>query len=549
MRQTPFLLTIALILTACGGGSTGPTSPPSDTINPSITLAADTTNLALPTPSVTYTATATDNVALRDVRFFDNGTLLSTDTEAPYQLIRPYSSADNGTHRIKAVATDTSANSAEAQVEVHIALPTPPTPDTQKPYVRLQSFPNGSGSFRFEVIASDNVAVKDVRFFDNGVLFNTDTTAPYTANRTYTAADNGQHVIRVVATDTSGNTEETSANVDVTVSEPSRAAQLTAVNPTITGNQGGMTTTTPTVKVIDQYGQPMRNIPVNWQVDQGQGWAFARTAVTDANGEAQADWILGSNTQQQLQATVQGLPIVQFQASATAISTQANSVHLNFATPQATAYRIAIKPSKATRNTYFAAATIQDAYFGLQRQGDGTEGMLIFSVWDNTGPATVIRTGNADTCMNFGGEGEGKSCRKYLQWTLDETFTFEATVVPAGNDADVTVIATRGNGERIDLGTIRHSGALKLTFADAFVEDYGAPSSSCLTTGERLTHVSPLEALVSGTWTTIKTASFSSYYPRTRCGNIYFSSGNGQFIFGTGGHLASDPKVNQLTLP
>lgn len=326
---------------------------------------------------------------------------------------------------------------------------------------------------------------------------------------------------------------------------PTLAAQKT----TFIGNIGALTSSTPTVQVVDQSGQPLANIEVQWVVTGGTGWVYP-IGKTDIHGYARANWILGPESAQSLQASVTGTAPVNMSAQATTFTTQANSVHLYSFTAPATDYKIAVQPLQEATPTYFAAANVQDGYFGVQRTGAGTAGLLIFSVWDAAGPATVISAGTTDGCIDFGNEGTGKSCRKAVQWTDGETFTFELGVVPVGNDADMTVYATRSStGERIHMGTLRHAGPVTLTSAAAFVEDYGQPSSNCLSTGARKTRVSPLQAKIGGTWQTINTASFDSYYPRTRCGNILFGKQDGWFLLGTGGRLVSDPAITTLTLP
>ena len=239
-----------------------------------------------------------------------------------------------------------------------------------------------------------------------------------------------------------------------------------------------------------------------------------------------------------------------FTGTSTILATQANSVHLNYYTAPASAYRISVTPLKDAVPTYFSAATIQDAYFGVQRTGDGTTGMLIFSVWDTSGPATIVEQGDADRCVDFGNEGTGKSCRTDINWTAGETFTFEVNVTPLGSNADLAVHVQRSStGQRIYLGKLRHTGVIQLTHAYAFVEDYGQVSSNCLTTGERLTKVSALQARVNNIWQIYKDVEFTSYYKRTRCGNIYFGLQDGQFVFGTGGNLVSNPNITRLSIP
>ncbi|MGE5785422.1 MAG: endo-1,4-beta-xylanase [Myxococcales bacterium] len=62
--------------------------------------------------TLTLTATATDNVAVKKVVFLRDGQAIATDMTAPYVLDVPISTAENGRHRYTAAAYDMSGNTA-----------------------------------------------------------------------------------------------------------------------------------------------------------------------------------------------------------------------------------------------------------------------------------------------------------------------------------------------------------------------------------------------------------------------------------------------------
>lgn len=105
------------------------TSPP-DTTPPTISI----TN---PPSAKTYTnaqtvilsATATDNVGVANVEFYDGATLKGTDTIAPYTYDWPFTGADNATHVWTARAYDIAGNSStSAAVTLTVSIDiTPPT--------------------------------------------------------------------------------------------------------------------------------------------------------------------------------------------------------------------------------------------------------------------------------------------------------------------------------------------------------------------------------------------------------------------------------------
>jgi|GEM_PF-555234 len=64
--------------------------------------------------TLTLTATATDNVAVKKVVFLRDGQVIGTDMTAPYTLQVPISASENGRHRYAATAYDMSGNSASS---------------------------------------------------------------------------------------------------------------------------------------------------------------------------------------------------------------------------------------------------------------------------------------------------------------------------------------------------------------------------------------------------------------------------------------------------
>ncbi|MDK2012008.1 MULTISPECIES: glycosyl hydrolase family 18 protein [unclassified Deinococcus] len=106
----------------CSGTSTG-----SDTTAPTVNLTASPTAVTA-AGNVTLSAAASDNVGVSKVEFYAGGTLLGTDTTAPYSWTDAVTSAQNGTRTYAARAFDAAGNStsASASVTVNIGGTTPP---------------------------------------------------------------------------------------------------------------------------------------------------------------------------------------------------------------------------------------------------------------------------------------------------------------------------------------------------------------------------------------------------------------------------------------
>ncbi len=94
-----------------------PTPPPSDTTPPQVKITKPFNGAGV-FGNVTITASASDNVVVKRVDFYIDGKLLAMDTLSPYSFIWNSSTASRGVHTIKAVATDTSGNTASSQITV-----------------------------------------------------------------------------------------------------------------------------------------------------------------------------------------------------------------------------------------------------------------------------------------------------------------------------------------------------------------------------------------------------------------------------------------------
>jgi Bacterial Ig-like domain (group 1) len=63
----------------------------------------------------------------------------------------------------------------------------------------------------------------------------------------------------------------------------------------------------PTVRVADQFGNPVPNARVEWQVIYGEGQVTSPTTATDAEGIASVNWTLGNRIgEHKLTATIEG---------------------------------------------------------------------------------------------------------------------------------------------------------------------------------------------------------------------------------------------------
>ena len=110
-------LAATAVFFGCGGsgnsGNRQPTPPPPDTTAPTVSTvvvpAGSTVNRI-----VTLSATASDNVAVTEVRFFVDGVQIGSDTVAPYSMDWDTSGETDGDHMIHAEAVDAAGNMAQS---------------------------------------------------------------------------------------------------------------------------------------------------------------------------------------------------------------------------------------------------------------------------------------------------------------------------------------------------------------------------------------------------------------------------------------------------
>ncbi|MHA0043607.1 glycosyl hydrolase family 18 protein [Deinococcus sp. PEB2-63] len=206
-RDTPSLWTSG---GTCDSGSTDTTAP---TVSVSSSAGSVTT-----ASTITLTASASDNVGVTRVEFYDGATLIGTDTTSPYTQAVSLTAANNGTRSYTARAFDAAGNSrvsAATSVTVNIAG----SGDTTAPTVSVTASPTSvtaAGNVTLTASASDNVGVTKVEFYQGATLLATDTTAPYSATEPVTSAQNGTRSYTAKAFDAAGNSR-VSAAASVTV--------------------------------------------------------------------------------------------------------------------------------------------------------------------------------------------------------------------------------------------------------------------------------------------------------------------------------------------
>ncbi len=165
--------------------------------------------------NITINASASDSDGtVAQVQFFANGSLLGTDTSAPFSFA--WNNVVAGNYSLTARATDNSGASTTS-TGVNISVN---SPANQPPTVSISSPANGAtftapANITVNASASDSDGtVAQVQFFANSTSLGTDTTAPYSVS--WNSVPAGSYTLTARATDNAGATT-TSTGINITV--------------------------------------------------------------------------------------------------------------------------------------------------------------------------------------------------------------------------------------------------------------------------------------------------------------------------------------------
>jgi hypothetical protein len=187
--------------------------------------------------TITFNATATDNVGVAKVEFYVDGALKGTSTTAPYTMTLNSTTLTNAAHSLTAKAYDAANNIGTSTAASFTISNT--TPDTTAPVVSATEV-GTSGTITFNASATDNVGVTKVEFYVDGLLKGTSTAAPYTLAFNSTALTNAAHSLTAKAYDAANNIG-TSTAVSFTVSNTTPDTTAPLVSATEVGTSGTIT--------------------------------------------------------------------------------------------------------------------------------------------------------------------------------------------------------------------------------------------------------------------------------------------------------------------
>src|SRR5262249_16969805 len=168
----------------------GSGSPP-DTTPPSVAFLSPAAGATL-SNTVTVEVNASDNVGVANLSLYRDGALIAGGSNASLSYSWNTLASTNGAHTLQAVTTDTSGNTASAQINVTVNNVT----DTTAPSIVITSPANGatvSRTFSVTVSVTDDVGVVRVELYVDGRLTSTSTSSPFTTSWNPRKAASGAH--------------------------------------------------------------------------------------------------------------------------------------------------------------------------------------------------------------------------------------------------------------------------------------------------------------------------------------------------------------------
>ncbi|EHR71136.1 subtilisin-like serine protease [Burkholderiales bacterium JOSHI_001] len=167
---------------------------------------------------VAVDASASDNVGVARVELRVNGSLLATDTTAPYQFTWDSTKVANGSASLATTAYDAAGNS-KASTTVNVTVANPVVADTTPPSVQIKNPLAGStvsGNVPVSTSASDNsgsAGLKQQLFLDGKLVASgTGASLSWAWNTRKTSA--GSHTLQLVVDDAAGNRGSASVTVN-----------------------------------------------------------------------------------------------------------------------------------------------------------------------------------------------------------------------------------------------------------------------------------------------------------------------------------------------
>jgi len=195
---------------SCGGSLVvDNSSTQNDSVLPVTSITNPTATSGILRDTITFSATATDNVGVSKVEFLVDSVVVGSDLASPYEISWDTKLAAYGNHTLQIRATDTSGNIGYSQNLVVFVDNTPK--DTAPPTCKISAPVANtvvSSKINVQADAADNTGIAKVELYvdSSPTPASSATKSPYSFIWDTASVLDGQHILKIIATDSAGNT-------------------------------------------------------------------------------------------------------------------------------------------------------------------------------------------------------------------------------------------------------------------------------------------------------------------------------------------------------
>jgi len=436
-------------------GNVGTSAPATFTVDNDKTAPTVTAAVSGTSGTLSFSASATDNVGVTKVEYYVNNVLKGSATASPYAFNFVSTVLANGSYSLVAKAYDAAGNIGTSTAVLFMIN----NPDKTAPMVTAKIA--GTGTTRtFTATATDNIGVSRVEYFVDGASKGSATVSPYTVTFDCGTAANGSHSLVAKAYDAAGNVG-TAAAVAFVVD-----TVAPSVAPAVSGTKGTLAFS---ASATDNIGVTKVEYYVN-NVLKGSAtaspYAFGFVSTAQANGSyslvakaydaagnmgtsAAISFVVENDkTAPTVTAAVSGTSgTLAFSAGATdnvgvtKVDYYVNNVLKGSAT--ATPYAFNFVSTALANGSYSLVAKAYDAAGNI-----GTSAAVAFTINnpDKTAPAVTAKIAGTGTTRTFTATATDNIGVSRVEYFVDGASKGSATVSPYTVTFDCTTVTNGSHG-------------------------------------------------------------------------------------------------------
>lgn len=252
---------------------------------PTVTLTDPAQGSTVSGASVPVTASASDDIGVTQVRFFDGATLIGTDNNGADGWSTTWNTiaVADGSHTITATATDTTGqNTSDSHTVMVDNVDDPPSVTITTP--ADGSFVN-STTVPIQANASDDTGVTQVEFFADGTSLGVDSDGSNGwASPVSASFGDGPHTVTAIATDTASQTASDTNGLTIDTAGPTVSISQPSAGDTVSGAAVSVAATASDANAVTSVQFFADATSIGTDSSGGDGWSVVWNTTTGNNG-------------------------------------------------------------------------------------------------------------------------------------------------------------------------------------------------------------------------------------------------------------------------